>query len=48
MKSVLQVAPRKQYEKPSLKVYGNLDALTATVANVANMDGGAAGMNRTS
>ena len=48
MKSVLQVAPRKQYEKPSLKVYGNIDALTATVSNTTNMDGGGAGMNRTS
>jgi hypothetical protein len=47
MKSVPQVAPKKQYEKPGLRVYGNVEALTATVSNTAMFDGGGGAMNRT-
>ena len=39
---------KKPYQKPSLKVYGNLDTLTKTVANVSpTMDGGTGGTNKT-
>ena len=48
MSSVPQITPKKQYQKPGLRVYGNIQALTATVSNTATMDGGSGAMNRTS
>lgn len=47
MKSAPQVATKKPYQKPGLKIYGNIEALTAVVSVTAQNDGGAAGMNKT-
>jgi hypothetical protein len=47
MSSAPQDTPKKRYQKPILKVYGDIQALTATVSNTAFADGGSAGMFRT-
>jgi hypothetical protein len=37
MNSAPQVAiPKKQYQKPALKVYGSIQALTANVSNTSS------------
>ena len=36
MTSVPSVAPKKQYQRPSLRVYGNIQALTAAVSNTSS------------
>ena len=39
---------KKQYQKPSLRVYGNIEALTATVNLFSSItDGGTGGMTKT-
>jgi hypothetical protein len=39
---------KKQYSKPTLKMYGDIAVLTATVFNTSsNSDGGTGGMNKT-
>ncbi len=38
----------KLYNKPVLKVYGNIETITATVGNTNNMDGGTGSMQKTS
>lgn len=49
MSSAPQDTPKKRYQKPILKVYGDIQALTATVLNTSSQgDGGGAGtMNKT-
>jgi hypothetical protein len=47
MKSALQVATKKTYQQPGLRIYGNIETLTATVSATATMDGGLAGMSKT-
>jgi hypothetical protein len=48
MSSVPQVTPKKAYQKPSLKIYGNIGRLTAVVdVNSSQLDGGGSGMNKT-
>ena len=47
MKSALQVATKKPYQQPGLRIYGNIEALTATVGAIATMDGGTGGMSKT-
>lgn len=47
MKADPQVAPKKPYQQPVLKVHGNIEALTASVSNTANADGGTGGKFRT-
>jgi len=48
MNSVPQIAPKKPYHQPSLRVYGNIEALTATVSNITmNADGGINPTNKT-
>jgi hypothetical protein len=41
-------SPKKPYQTPRLKTYGNIKALTATVFNTSSQgDGGTGGMNKT-
>ena len=47
MRSKQPVGSRKPYRKPSLKLYGDIKALTSTVDNTATMDGGSGTKNRT-
>jgi hypothetical protein len=47
MSSAPQETPKKRYRKPVLKVYGDVQALTATVSFNATADGGSGGMFRT-
>jgi hypothetical protein len=47
MHQVPKVDRKKPYQKPGVKVYGNIETLTATVGNIANPDGGGGAMNRT-
>jgi hypothetical protein len=49
MSSAALITPKKRYRKPILKVYGDIQALTATVLNTSpHTDGGGAGtMNKT-
>jgi hypothetical protein len=47
MTSASRATPKKRYRKPILKVYGDIQALTATVSNMANADTGTGAMNRT-
>ncbi len=42
MSSESQVAPKKPYQRPSLRIYGNIEALTATVGTGAMSDGAGA------
>ena len=42
------VDTKKPYRKPRLKVYGNIQTLTATVGLSMTIDGGSGAMNRTS
>jgi hypothetical protein len=37
MNSASQGAPKKRYEKPNVKTYGDIQALTATVATPGTM-----------
>jgi hypothetical protein len=39
---------KKPYNKPILKLHGEIRALTATVSNHNHLDGGGGGLNRTS
>jgi hypothetical protein len=42
------ISPKKPYNKPVLKVYGNIETITATVSNTSpQADGGTGTMNRT-
>lgn len=42
-------AERKPYETPALRVYGDVAALTRSIANTStNADGGHGGMSKTS
>jgi len=48
MKPVPQVAPKKPYHQPGLRIYGNIEALTAAVGNISTTtDGGSGGMTKT-
>jgi len=47
MTSDSNAAPKKPYQRPGLRIHGNIEALTATVSNTATMDGGLAGMSKT-
>jgi hypothetical protein len=47
MNSVPQLTPKKPYQKPGLRVYGNMERLTATVLNTATMDGGGGALSKT-
>lgn len=47
MQQLPQVDSKKPYQKPSVRVYGNVETLTATVSNTASPDGGGSGMFRT-
>jgi hypothetical protein len=48
MSSVAQETSKKQYGTPSLRVYGSIEAITATVLNTStHADGGTGGMNKT-
>jgi len=47
MSSDTRFASKKPYQRPALRIHGNIEALTATVANTATMDGGAGGMSKT-
>ena len=47
MSSATRNTPKKQYCKPVVKVYGDIQALTATVSNTAMSDLGTGAMNRT-
>jgi hypothetical protein len=38
-------APRKPYESPRLRVYGNVAALTRTIGNMSMKADGGGGMN---
>jgi hypothetical protein len=37
----------KPYQKPNMKIYGHVEALTTTVGNIATMDGGSGAMSKT-
>jgi len=44
MKPVPQVAPKKLYQRPVLRVHGNIEALTAAISNTGtNPDVGGSG-----
>jgi hypothetical protein len=47
MSLVSEVPSKKPYQKPKLKVYGNVEVLTGTVNNMGQLDGGGGGANRT-
>jgi hypothetical protein len=48
MSSDPKFAPKKPYQRPALRIHGNIEALTATVSNTSlNMDGGSGGMSKT-
>jgi hypothetical protein len=47
MQQLPQVDAKKPYQTPSVRVYGNIETLTATVSNTATADGGGSGMFRT-
>ena len=45
MSSATKVPAKKQYQKPGLKVYGNIAVLTAAVLNTSSTtDGGSIGI----
>ena len=44
MSSDPKFAPKKPYQRPALRIYGNIEALTATVSNISTTaDGGISG-----
>ena len=51
MRQVLEVPKvnlQKPYQRPALRVYGDIEACTSVVGPVStNMDGGTGGMNKT-
>jgi hypothetical protein len=47
MHRVPKVDFKKPYQKPGVKVYGNIEGLTANVGNTANPDGGGGAMSKT-
>ena len=48
MSTPQQADSRKQYRKPALKIYGDIQSLTEVVGSASKVDGGGSGMNRTS
>jgi hypothetical protein len=49
MKPIGENNSKKAYQKPALKIYGDIGAITGTVFNTpsANADHGSGGMNKT-